>query len=182
MAADRVLDGSLPPAEVRVWDPVVRLFHWTLAAAFFGASILESPRALHETLGWIAGGAVAVRLVWGFAGSRHARFGDFVPTPARLAAYVRDVAAGQERRYLGHNPAGGAMVVALLAVVATLVATGWMMGLDAFWGVDWVEEVHEAAANLGLALVALHLAGVVWESRRHGENLVTAMITGRKRR
>jgi cytochrome b len=168
--------------EVRVWDPLVRVFHWTLAAAFLGAQIWEDPRVLHESLGWIAGGAVAVRLVWGLIGSRHARFADFVPSPAGFFGYVRDVAQGRERRYLGHNPAGGAMVLALLATVLGLVATGWMMGLDAFWGVDWVEEAHETLAHLGLFLVALHLAGVIWEGRRHGENLVAAMVTGRKRR
>lgn len=102
-------DTSAPDAagEVRVWDPLVRVFHWTLAASFLGAQLWEDPRVLHETLGWIAGGAVAVRLVWGLIGSRHARFADFVPGPSGLLGYVRDVAAGRERRYLGHNPAGG---------------------------------------------------------------------------
>ena len=175
-------DDAAGAGEVQVWDPLVRVFHWTLAAAFLGAQLWEDPRALHETLGWIAAGAVAIRLVWGFVGSPHARFADFIPSPRGFVAYVRDAAAGRERRYLGHNPAGGAMVAALLATVLGLAATGWMMGLDAFWGVSWVEELHEGLAQLGLLLVALHLTGVVWESRRHGENLVAAMITGRKRR
>lgn len=172
--------GSEPT--VRVWDPLVRLFHWTLAATFLGAFLLEDPRALHETLGWIAFAAVGVRLAWGAAGSKHARFADFVPTPTGLFGYVRDTLRGRERRYLGHNPAGGAMVVALLVMVAVLGVTGWMMGLDAFWGAGWLEDLHAAAANLALGLVALHVAGVTWESWRHGENLVAAMITGRKRR
>lgn len=184
MAADPDIVGKASgrAREVRVWDPLVRVLHWTLAASFLGAQLWEDPRALHETLGWIAGAAVAIRLAWGFVGTRHARFADFVPGPRGFLGYVRDVAAGRERRYLGHNPAGGAMVVALLATVLGLVATGWMMGRDAFWGVDWVEELHEGLAQVGLLLVALHVAGVVWESRRHGENLVAAMITGRKRR
>jgi cytochrome b len=167
---------------VRVWDPVVRIFHWSLVAAFFGAFVLDEPRNLHKALGYVAVGAVAVRLVWGVVGSRHARFADFVPRPSTFFAYFRDTAMGRERRYLGHNPAGGAMVVALLAMVALLGATGWMMGLDAFWGASWLEELHESVANVTLGLVALHVAGVVWESRRHGENLVAAMISGVKRR
>lgn len=170
------------PGTIRVWDPLVRLLHWTLAAGFLGAFLLERPRDLHEALGWAAVAAVAIRLVWGFIGSRHARFASFVPSPAGFFGYARDVVRGRERRFIGHNPAGGAMVVALLATVAGLGITGWMMGLDAFWGVGWVEETHETLADLGLFLVALHIAGVVWEGRRHGENLVAAMVTGRKRR
>jgi cytochrome b len=168
-------------ATIQIWDGLVRLLHWTLAASFLGAYALEDSRDLHETLGWIAVSAVAVRVLWGLVGSRHARFADFVPTPSRFLGYVRDVVQGRERRHVGHNPAGGAMVVALLSIVALLGLTGWMMGLDAFWGVDWVEELHEGLANLGLGLVALHLAGVAWESVRHHENLVKAMVTGRKR-
>jgi cytochrome b len=167
---------------VRVWDPVVRIFHWTLVTASFGAFVLDDPRVLHETLGYVAVAAVAVRLVWGFIGTRHARFADFVPRPATLLGYLRDGLRRRERRYLGHNPAGGAMVVALIGMVALLGLTGWMMSLDAFWGADWLQGLHEAVANLALGLVILHLAGVVWESRRHGENLVAAMITGDKRR
>jgi cytochrome b len=170
------------PATIRVWDPIVRLLHWTLALSFLGAYVLDSPRDLHETLGWAAFFAVLVRVAWGFLGTRHARFADFVPTPSRLLAYAQDTAVGREPRFIGHNPAGGAMVVALLSVVIVLGVTGWMMGLDAFWGVDWVEALHEGAANLGLGLVALHVLGVVWESLRHRENLVKAMITGQKRR
>jgi cytochrome b len=167
---------------VRVWDPVVRVFHWSLAAAFFGAFLLDEPRDLHKALGYIAVGAVAARLVWGIVGTGHARFADFVPRASTFLAYLRDTRRGCERRYLGHNPAGGAMVVALLSMVALLGVTGWMMGLDAYWGASWLEALHETVANLAVGLVGLHLAGVLWESRRHGENLVAAMITGVKRR
>jgi cytochrome b len=166
---------------VRVWDPVVRLFHWTLAAAFLGAFLIERPRDLHEALGYVALGAVAVRLVWGFAGPRFARFGDFVPSPNGLLDYLGAALRGREPRYLGHNPAGGAMVVALLAMVALTGGSGWLMGTEAFFGENWLEECHEVAANTTLGLVGLHLAGVVWESLRHRENLVAAMITGKKR-
>lgn len=176
MPAEAGVSRTIP-----VWDTLVRLLHWTLAVSFLGAYALEDSRDLHETLGWIAFSAVLVRVVWGFVGPSHARFADFVPTPSRFLGYVRDVARSREPRFIGHNPAGGAMVVALLSVVTVLGVTGWMMTLDAFWGVDWVEELHEGVANLGLGLVVLHLLGVVWESLRHRENLVRAMVTGRKR-
>ena len=167
---------------VRVWDPLVRTFHWTLVGAFFGAFVLDDPRRLHEMLGYIAVAAVAVRLIWGFVGTRHARFADFVPRPSTFFSYLGDSVRGRERRYLGHNPAGGAMVVALITMVVLLGLSGWMMSLDPFWGADWLEEAHETLANLAVGLVVLHVAGVIWESRRHGENLVAAMITGVKRR
>jgi cytochrome b len=173
--------ASAIPALVPVWDPLVRVLHWTLAAGFLGAFLIDSPRDLHETLGWIAVGAAAARVGWGFAGPQRARFADFVPTPAGFLAYAQAVLAGREARYVGHNPAGGAMVVALLAVVATLGLTGWMMGLDAFWGAGWLEGLHEIVGNVGFGLVVFHWLGVTWESLRHRENLAKAMITGRKR-
>jgi cytochrome b len=172
---------EVAPTDVRVWDPLVRILHWTLAIAFLGAYALESPRDLHETLGWTAVVAVAVRIAWGFVGPQQARFANFVPTPAGLFGYARDVAKRREPRYIGHNPAGGAMVVALLSIVLVLGITGWMMGLDALWGADWVSELHEVAANTGIVLVLMHWFGVAWESLRHRENLVRAMVTGRKR-
>ena len=169
------------PATIPVWDPAVRILHWTLAAGFLGAFLFDSPRDLHETLGWIAVGAMAARVGWGFVGPRRARFADFVPSPAGLLAYARATLAGREARYVGHNPAGGAMVIVLLGVVATLGITGWMMGLDAFWGADWLEGLHETVGNIGFGLVVFHWLGVAWESLRHRENLAKAMITGRKR-
>lgn len=173
--------SSPPPAMVPVWDPLVRVFHWTLAASVLGAFLIERPRDLHEALGWVALTAVGVRIVWGFIGTEHARFADFVPGPGGLLRYLRALGAGREARYLGHNPAGGAMILALLAGVAVAGITGWMMTTDAFFAEDWVEETHEVAANAVIGLVALHVAGVVFSSLRHGENLVRAMITGRKR-
>lgn len=167
---------------VRVWDPLVRVVHWTLAAAVLGAFMVERPRDLHEALGWLALGAVALRLVWGTIGSRPARFASFVPGPAALVGYLHDMLRGCEQRRLGHNPAGGAMIVALLAAVAMTGITGWMMGTDAWFGASWVEDAHEALANLTLGLAALHVAGVVYASLRHRENLVRAMITGDKHR
>jgi cytochrome b len=167
---------------VKVWDPVVRLFHWGLAVSFAVAWLTaETWDNLHEWVGYLAAALVAVRVFWGLVGSRYARFRQFVRPPAAALTYLRDVVAGRERRYLGHNPAGAVMIVALIAAMAGTALTGWMFTLDAFWGVGWIEDLHEGLASLMLVMVAVHVAGVVIASARHRENLVRAMISGRKR-
>jgi cytochrome b len=171
------------PATVRVWDPLVRLFHWSLLAAFTAAFIsAEEWERGHVTIGYIVAGLVAFRLVWGVIGSKHARFSDFIYRPRTVIGYIRESIALKAKRYIGHNPAGGAMVIALLLAITGISVTGYMMGLDAFWGVQWIEELHEGLVNMTLVLVALHVVGVVFASFEHGENLIKSMITGRKRR
>jgi len=168
-------------ATVKVWDIFVRLFHWSLVACFAIAWLsADEWDQLHELAGYIAAGLVACRLLWGLVGTPYARFTQFLRAPSTVAGYLVDIVKGREKRYLGHNPAGAAMIIALLLGIAGVAVTGWMMGLDAFWGVDWVEETHKTLANGMLALVALHVAGVLIASLRHHENLVRAMITGRK--
>lgn len=207
-------------ASVNVWDPLVRLFHWGLVVAFTIAYFTaEEESALHIYSGYTVMGLIIFRLVWGFVGSRHARFSDFVYGPATLMAYVRDLAGGHPRRYLGHNPLGGLMIVAMLVVLAVLTYSGLVVyaieenagplagmvaadtsviltpisaaradededeehegagneASEEFW-----EEIHEATTNIMLVLIALHLLGVAWGSLTHKENLVRAMITGRK--
>jgi cytochrome b len=167
---------------VRVWDPLVRIFHWSLVASFVVAWIsADEWDALHIWAGYAAAALIAFRLVWGLIGPRYARFTQFLCTPGAVVAYLKDLMSGRERRYLGHNPAGGAMILALILSLAALCLSGWMSTLDMFWGENWVQELHEALANLLLALVGLHLAGVFLASLKHHENLVRAMITGRKR-
>lgn len=170
------------PPMVAVWDLFVRVFHWSLVAAFAVAWLTgEEMERLHEWVGYTAAGLVAGRLVWGIVGTKYARFCSFVKSPGATIVYLRDMTRGTEKRFLGHNPAGAAMILALLAGTLSLGLSGWMMTLDAFWGVKWVEETHEILANGMLALVALHILGVVIASKRHGENLVKSMITGKKR-
>jgi cytochrome b len=167
---------------VRVWDPVVRVFHWSLVAGFatawFSANRAED---LHTWVGYGTGGLILLRLVWGVVGTRYARFASFVTGPVGVAAYLLTMLKGSEARYIGHNPAGGAMVLALMAGVMGLVVTGWMQFTDAYYGEDWVTNLHGLIADGLLALILLHLGGVALASLRHHENLVRAMITGRKR-
>jgi len=169
-------------ATTRVWDLFVRIFHWSLAASFAVAWISgDDWKSLHIRSGYAAGALIAMRLLWGVMGTHYARFAQFVRPPLVVADYLRDVATGREARYLGHNPAGGAMIVALLVTLAGLCISGWLLTTDAFWGSEAMEGIHEMLAYLALVLVALHIVGVAFASVRHHENLVRAMITGRKR-
>lgn len=168
--------------DIPVWDPLVRLLHWSVAAACLAdLFLLDSGRWVHRWVGYFVAGAVLVRIAWGFVGPRHARFTDFVPGPARLAAYVRALRRGEEPRHLGHNPLGALMILAFLVLLLAICLTGWMQGTDRYFGIDWVEDLHELLSNLLIAAVLVHVAGAIVASFRHHENLVLAMITGRKR-
>jgi cytochrome b len=167
---------------VKVWDPLVRVFHWSVVGCVAAAWITADDfRSTHEWFGYAVVALVAVRVLWGAAGSRFARFSQFVRRPAAVWAYGRGVLAGDAPRYVGHNPLGGWMVLALMLTLLAIGASGWMMTLDAFFGDEWLEELHEALANALLVLVVLHVAGVAFSSRKHAENLVRAMVTGTKR-
>lgn len=167
---------------IKVWDSFVRLFHWSLATSFAVAWLTAGEwRDLHEWAGYSAAALIALRVVWGITGPRYARFAQFLRSPVEVLRYLAAMLRSREPRHLGHNPAGGFMILALLLTMAATAATGWMFTLDAFWGVQWVEEAHELLANLLLALVLLHVAGVLFASVHHRENLVRAMVTGRKR-
>lgn len=169
---------------LRIWDPFVRVFHWLLVAGlavnFF--ELVRPGKTTHQIIGYIVLGLIAARLIWGLVGPRHARFADFVRAPGQVADHVRQLFRRRDRRYLGHSPAGGAMIVALLLTVTAIGATGWLSRTDWFFGVKWMEEAHEILANALLALVILHILGVLHACWRHRENLVLSMLTGRKRR
>jgi cytochrome b len=169
------------PAAVKVWDPFVRICHWSLVVLFALAWITEDFQSLHQPVGYALMVLVLLRIIWGFVGSRHARFADFVRSPAATFAYARDLLAGRAPHVRGHNPLAAAMILALLGMLIATGATGWMMTLDANRSAEWLEELHEGLASVTLALVGLHVLAVVIMSAVHGENLVRAMITGWKR-
>lgn len=170
------------PHTVKVWDAVVRVCHWTLVLSIVGAWLTRhSLGRWHEWIGYAALAIVALRVAWGFAGSHYARFADFVRSPSATLRYTGDVFARKESRYLGHNPLGGWMIVALL-FTATLVAfTGWLYTTDRFFGLEWVEELHSTLSDILFALAGLHILGALYASVRHRENLIGAMLHGRKR-
>jgi cytochrome b len=202
------------PNEVKIWDPLVRIFHWSLVAAYAIAWLTgDEESRLHELAGYAVIGLILVRVVWGFIGTRYARLSDFVYRPSTVLGYTREMLAGKPRHYLGHNPLGGMMVLALLVSLLAAGVTGLalqgaeqgtgpfallaagttvtMPSLIAKAAADdddeedegneeiW-EELHEFFANLTLLLVALHIVGVIAGSLAHRENLVRAMLTGRK--
>ncbi|RWH73511.1 cytochrome b/b6 domain-containing protein [Mesorhizobium sp.] len=206
--------GSQDTAERRVlvWDPLVRLFHWGLVSAFATAWLTaEDIQPVHQLAGYAVASLVGFRILWGLVGSRYARFAQFVRGPVRTASYIKKMVTGRERRYLGHNPAGAAMVVAILVTLSGTALTGWLLEApdaaagqvqivtpafaendaneaEAGTGVNLEEraggplkDIHETLADLMLLLVVLHVGGVALASLRHRENLVRAMLTGRKR-
>lgn len=174
--------GATPPATIKVWDLSVRLFHWSLAALFVTAYATgDEIERVHVIAGYSIAVLLVLRIVWGFVGPRYARFRNFVRPPREVLANLCDVALFRAPRHLGHNPVGGWMIVALLIVLAATCMTGYMMTTDAFPVAKWVEEAHETLANVTLGLVLLHVLGVLVSSFQHQENLVKAMVTGRKR-
>lgn len=174
--------GATPPATVKVWDPFVRIFHWTLVICFVIAYATgDEIERVHVAAGYTIAGLLAIRIVWGFVGPRYARFSNFVRPPREVIAYLRDLMTLRAPRYIGHNPAGGAMIVALLVALAGTCATGYMITTDAYWGSKLVEHIHEFLANLTVGLVVAHVLGVLIASFEHRENLVASMISGRKR-
>lgn len=180
---------------IKVWDPLVRVFHWSLALGFVTAFVTEDDYlGLHVMVGYFILALLLVRIVWGLVGSRHARFADFVKRPSEVRAYLNDVLRFRPRHYLGHNPAGGVMVLALMASLLLTGILGLLVyGTQEFSGpfaglafqvsdatAHRLEEAHEWVANGTLVLIGLHLLGVLLASLQHRENLVRSMITGYK--
>lgn len=171
---------------VRVYDLPTRVFHWSFAALFVAAYAIanlvddESPRfAWHMLAGMTLGVAVLARLIWGLVGTRHARLSDLALSPRQLAGYLKGVVSGGGRRWVGHNPASSWAALSMMTLTLALGASGLAMA----GGVapDWVEEAHELMANLFLAVVLLHLAGLVVHVLKHRDALPLSMLTGRKR-
>ena len=200
---------SLQRGQVKVWDLFVRVFHWTLVATFAVAYVTEDEAmALHVWAGYLVGGLVVARVVWGFVGPTHARFSDFICGPFKAWRYLIDLIRFRAKRHIGHSPAGGAMVLMLMAGCLLTVWTGmelyaaeegkgplsWQApviaqalaedddreGRDRGEGGIW-DEFHEALAHLTFLLVLVHIGGVILASVVHRENLTRAMVTGRKR-
>lgn len=178
---------------IKVWDLPLRIFHWLLVIAFFVAYFTEDELlTVHVWAGYLVGGLLVFRLVWGFVGGQYARFTSFLCTPMQSVTYIKDLIHSQAKRYIGHNPAGAAMIVLLLLSLLMTVITGLAVyGADqaagplAFIGnshEDFWEEIHEFFANFTLLLVIVHVIGVIVESVIHRENLAKAMFNGNKKR
>ncbi len=173
--------GAALPRRVLVWDAPVRAFHWLMVLCFFGAyasADSERWRLLHVTLGYTMIGLVGFRVVWGLIGTRHARFANFVRGPAVVLRYLRSLLSRQPEHHVGHNPAGALAIVALLGLTVVVTVSGWAAYSEV--GGDWLEDLHEGAAEFMMALVGVHVAAAAAASWLHRENLIGAMISGRK--
>jgi cytochrome b len=167
---------------ILVWDLPTRIFHWTLALSFSGAFVTcESERLcdIHILCGYTVLGLILFRLVWGFAGTRYARFSEFVRGPVFVIRYFAQLFRGCAKHPVGHNPAGAVVILLLLLLGIASSVSGWAVYEEI--GGDWLEELHDYASYSMLAVVFVHIAGVLVTSYLHGENLIGAMITGRKR-
>lgn len=166
--------------EVKVWDPVVRVFHWfTVAVVIINTAIFDEGN-IHEALGYSLAALLTVRLLWGFVGSEHARFSAFFPTVAGLRDHLAG-GLGKGRAMLGHNPLGALMIFNLILTLAAVSLTGHLLTTDRFWGSEVMEEIHEILVSYLLISVAFHVAGVLVESFRTRVNLISAMVTGKKK-
>ncbi|MBE0453965.1 MAG: cytochrome b/b6 domain-containing protein [Roseovarius sp.] len=168
--------------EHKIWDPFVRLFHWSLVLLFAANALaIDDDSKAHEWVGYAIVALVGLRLIWGLVGPRRSRFASFLPRPGAVSGQIGDIATGRRRAHLGHSPLGALMIVNLLATMLALGLTGWMMTTTTFWGSEWVEELHELLFIWASVSVLAHIAAVIFESRRTGVNLPRAMVTGTKR-
>ncbi len=185
------IQKSITPT-VKAWDPLIRVFHWSLILFFLIAFITEDDwMALHVQAGYAVSFLIGFRLLWGVIGTRNARFYSFVKSPRVVLSHLKGMLLLKQSHYLGHNPVAAVMVIMLLLSISLVVFSGLVViasegqgplagTLFSTWRGEWMEEVHEFFANFTILLVFAHVSGVVFSSLLEGENLAKAMVTGRK--
>ncbi|RYY76273.1 MAG: cytochrome B [Gammaproteobacteria bacterium] len=173
----------LPKTEI-LWDPLVRLFHWSIAIIFIANYFFnEAGETWHQWLGYIAIVWLVVRFLWGFWGKGAARWSDFFPTRANLGVHVSALLKREHFHRMGHSPLGALVMITMMLCILLLGITGYLMQeVDYFWGEDWLEDLHGLIANSLMALVVLHIFAAIIESIRLKENLPLSMITGKRRK
>ena len=167
--------------KILVWDLPTRIFHWLLVASFIAAYVTsesEKLRDWHMVSGYLLAGLILFRILWGFVGTKYAKFLEFVRGPAEVLDYLNRLFSKESKHYIGHNPAGAVAILLLLTCGLAMGATGWMLFNDL--GGSFIEESHEALASLMLTIVIVHVFGVLLSSVLHKENLIQAMVTGYK--
>ena len=186
-----ILKSLIQDNVIKVWDLPLRIFHWLLVIGFFVAYLTEDDfLTVHVWAGYLVSALIVFRLIWGFTGNQYARFGNFLCSPAKSIQYIKDTIALKAKRYIGHNPAGAAMIVLLIVSILMTCITGFAVygadqaagplasigsGNEKLW-----EEIHEFFANFTLFLVFVHIVGVFFESVIHKENLAKSMWNGFK--
>ena len=178
-----LMPSNIPKTkQVRVWDILVRITHWTVAAGIFANLLFtEDGSELHEIVGYTVVGLVVIRLLWGLVGTRYARFSNFFPTPTRLKRHLADLSARRvDEEHLGHNPLAALMMFTLWAVIIGLGLTGYLMETKILGSKNLMEGIHEFLANSLYLLVPLHIVSAIVVSYWERQNLIKAMITGNK--
>lgn len=165
----------------KIWDPFIRAFHWAVALGFTANLLLTRPgKTTHRYIGYALLALLALRLIWGFLGPRWARFTSFPPSPRAALGHLAEMATGRRHAHKGHSPLGALMVYNMLLTLLLTSLTGYGLTTLAFFGVEWMEELHELSAYWLALSAAVHVAAVLFESRRLGINLPKSMITGYK--
>ncbi|WP_447893107.1 cytochrome b/b6 domain-containing protein [Pseudomonas marginalis] len=174
----------MPGESLRLWDPLVRLFHLSIAGVFVANYFFnEAGDDWHVWLGYYAMAWLLVRVVWGFIGPRSARWADFWPTPKRLKNHLRSLLNRRPQHRLGHSSLGALVMLLMLLALLVVGISGFLMQeVDALWGADWPLQIHETAANVLLGLVCIHVLAAVFESIQVRDNLPLSMLTGRRKR
>ena len=181
---------------IKVWDLLIRIFHWSLVGFFALAYLTEGEdewMIIHSYAGYSILILLVFRLLWGVMGTHYARFSNFVTRPKEVLVYLKGLIAGNAKDYIGHNPAGAMMIVALIVSIAITGFSGMALyatdghgplatSFFATWPEGAIKEVHEFFANFTVFLVVIHVGGVIVSSLLHKENLVRAMVTGKKQR
>jgi len=182
--------------DVKVWDIIVRVFHWSLVTTFFICFITEDSSKLHTYSGYLIIVLIISRIIWGFIGSEYARFKSFIVAPKVVNHYLKDLVKNKNNRFIGHNPAGAAMIVVLISSIIITCLTGVVLyGVEDHAGPlaflftredeyleDIIEEIHEFFSNFSVGLIVLHITGVIIAGKQHNENLVKSMINGYKKK
>jgi cytochrome b len=180
-ANDTIGATGKPRQLIMVWDMPVRVFHWLLAVCFAGAWLTsESERLamIHYAFGYTAGLLVLIRLVWGVIGTRYARFSQLLKSPKEVIGHFMAMLRGHPHHDVGHNPAGGLVMFALMLLILLIGFTGYLT-VKEFFG-NFASEMHEAVASLALALVILHICAAILMSVLERQNLVKSMVNGKK--
>lgn len=168
--------------QIRVWDILVRITHWTVATGIIANLLFtEDGSELHEYVGYTVVGLVVIRLLWGFVGTRYARFSNFFPTPSRIKRHLLELRTRHtDNQHLGHNPLAAIMMLSLWAAIIGLGITGYLMESGIIGNKDLLENVHELLAESLYILIPIHIIAAIVMSYWQRQNLMKSMITGNK--
>lgn len=163
-----------------IWSPITRFIHWAIALPVLLNFFLDGGDSIHKILGYISLAALITRIAWGFVTKDKAHFKFFPLSPTDVKGYVTSLRSGTIKDYPGHNPLASMTYIAIWFLVGLLGVSGFLMGLDAFWGEEWLEELHEVFSNGLVALFICHIVGIIFDGIKHKRKTWLGMITGKR--